>query len=305
MSRPTSAAGFTLLEILVTIVITAMVMTVLFSAHQTFITAGRSIEDGSRDRAARVVLDRIERELVGATLIVREEESDPLAHPYLFVGDDRALGESETDTLRFITQSALRPGATATAPGPQLVSYAVEQESADRLHLVRVAEPVPAQMSKQISILDAPRVAEDLATFKLRYQGEAGLLDRWDSTEVEQLDQLPLAVEVTIQLWEDGPDGEAVAGDPFTRRVSLPIRPFALAPDDPDAADGPCIEIAPCIPLILDELDLVEGPGPERWEENLLELEERCWHAPNPSQQLSSTLRALANKRVDPREVCE
>jgi len=61
------AAGFTLLEILVAVFIMAMVLTFAFQAYQGIEHAySRVGSTPSRDRAARIVLDRLERELVGS-----------------------------------------------------------------------------------------------------------------------------------------------------------------------------------------------------------------------------------------------
>ena len=56
------AEGFTLLEVLVAVFIMSLVITFAFQAYRGIADAyARVTEEGTRDRAARVLLDRIER----------------------------------------------------------------------------------------------------------------------------------------------------------------------------------------------------------------------------------------------------
>src|SRR5262249_19040883 len=62
-------AGFTLLEIMVAVLIMAILLTFTFQAYRGIEGSYQRVGNStSRDRAARVVLDRLERELVGTVL---------------------------------------------------------------------------------------------------------------------------------------------------------------------------------------------------------------------------------------------
>lgn len=124
--------GFTLLEVLVAMFIMALVLTFAFQAYQGIAEAYTRVSSTtSRNRAAEILLDRLERELVGAVLIEREEGADPLLHPYFFFGKMRMYADAEGDELRFITQTPLR--SQGSAPGAlALVTYGTVPSQTDR-----------------------------------------------------------------------------------------------------------------------------------------------------------------------------
>ena len=84
-----SRAGFTLLELLIALGITALLVTAAVQAYVSISEAQERARGGhNRDRSALVLLDRIERELEGSMLVVRSEREDRLGHPYVFIDDD-------------------------------------------------------------------------------------------------------------------------------------------------------------------------------------------------------------------------
>lgn len=260
--RP-NEAGFTLLEILVAITITAMLVTATVTGTRQLHSAfERAVQDYDRTRTARILLDRLERELVGTMLVVREVEGDEDTrdeHPWLFIGDDRVFDSNDSDAVRFVTRSPARaPGAQES--GLRMVTYAVENLEGDRYDLVRQEQELPAALDKDLNTFDAEPVVEDVFRFSLRYQDDEDgeWKETWDSTDVAQLDRLPNAVELAVQLVELHPDGEWVAGQEQTRLVKLPVRPIVPGPPEEGAADdGACegVTLNECFVLFQDELN--------------------------------------------------
>ncbi len=112
MTRTTAVEpqqGFTLLEILIAISITALLVMAAIQAHLGIMRAQQRATGGiHRDRAAEILLDRLERELTGAFLITKPATIARAAHPYLFLGADVFDEERDADSLRFVTTPYLR-----------------------------------------------------------------------------------------------------------------------------------------------------------------------------------------------------
>jgi hypothetical protein len=76
-------------------------------------------------------------------------------------------------------------------------------------------------------------VSEEIESFRLRFLDEAGeWREEWDSTQIVESGELPLAVEIEVALRNrnDEPDDEGFAPEPrlYTRHVPLPLRPIDL-----------------------------------------------------------------------------
>lgn len=282
--------GFSLLEVMVAIAIMAIVLTLAYQTNSGIQrAAARVIDGGSRARAAQVVLDRIEREIVGTLMVQRQDGDDPLLHPYVFFADDRVSGDGDADELIFITQTPLRSIGSGTG-GVRSVSYGARPSDAlGHLELLRAEKPLPRQMERDIDLSDAQVVAEDVADFDLRYRGEdVDWVDRWDSTGVVQLDLIPEAVEISLALWERDRSGAATKGERVTRTVLLPVRPFPMAPPA-EGVDGECatgISLAECVARF--QRQLAEVPTLQAEIQRQLGLvPESCWNVPDPSDALT------------------
>ncbi len=238
--------GFTLLEILVAIALTSVIM--LFAVQifrQITQTQDRARPDRSRDLPALVFLDRIERELTGATLRIKPDEIDRLSFPWLFAAEDRVFGSNDSDALRFVTQTPARAPGQHDG-GLRVVHYALAEapEEDTRLDLYRFEERLPPNLRKEIRIEDGSPVLEDVHMFRLRFSDGVDWRDSWDSTAIAQLDRLPGSVEVAIQLYQEDELGEWVPGPEHTRVIELPLQPFAR-PDpvaEQGCATGPTVE---------------------------------------------------------------
>ena len=285
-----AAQGFTLLEVLVAVFIMSLVITFAFQAYRGIAEAyTRVTEVTSRDRSARILLDRIERELTGTVLVQREEGADPLKHPYFFLAEPTAIADSTGFELRFITQTPLRsPGSPPAALG--LVTYAAApSQTGPGFSLLRQEEPVPAFLAKDVKWDKPQTVADNVASFTVNFGGDVDPgTQGWDSTSEAQLDALPEALEIAVSLWETGPDGEPFPGLEFTRVVHLPVRPFRLSPEKvAGAADcGQGMTATACVQQFSAELAAASPSLSAAINDALAQTANGCWNDPQAGEPL-------------------
>lgn len=287
-----SDAGFTLLEILVAVCIMAMVLTFAFEAYQGIEHAYQRVgHSPSRDRAAKIVLDRLERELVGSILIQREDGTDPLLQPYFFWGEAKAYGEADADTFRFVTRTPIRPPGSGTDNMMEIVTYgAVPSQSGAGFALLRQAEVLPPQLLKEVKWESPDIVADNVATFLVRYRSDqAQDSEGWDSTGAEQLDQLPASVVVTVSLWEHDESGKDLEGPEFSRTIDLPVRPFKLSPDNGKKQGADCGEgmtVQQCIDQFTSQIQQASPSLATAIQDAQGQVQDGCWSPPQPSAAL-------------------
>jgi prepilin-type N-terminal cleavage/methylation domain-containing protein len=283
--------GFTLLEILVSVVIMAMVLTFAFEAYQGIEHSYQRVgQSPSRDRAARVVMDRIERELVGSILVQREDGSDPLLQPYFFFGATKEYAEAEGDSLRFVTRTPIRaPGDPPLAF--EVITYGtVPSQAGPGLALLRQAEPLTNQLVRDVTWQSPDVVADNVALFLLRYEGDNQQpTEGWDSTGAAQLDQLPISIVMTVSLWEHDESGKDIQGPEFTRTIDLPVRPFKLTPDKNGQQATSCGEgmtVTQCIQQFQSAMDQASPSLASAIKDAAGQVTDTCWNPEQPSANL-------------------
>jgi len=292
-SEHSAEAGFTLLELLIVTLMTAMVVAVSF---QLFESTRRTFQlrrpDGGRELAAQVFLDRLERELQGTIMLQKVEGEERLDFPWVFVSESKLFDSNESDNIKFITQSPARiPGRDSE--GLRLVSYGIETaRDLERYDLFRLEESLPSQMEKEVRVYDGDPVLEDIARFELTFNtaGEGARRESWDSTDVAMLDQIPHSVEALLTLYEDR-DGELEEGREFRRVITLPVRPFA-PPEEDDSdicSDGP--SISTCLRQIITQYQPNDATIDQLWE-LADEAGQGCWY-PGQASEMSVGLRRL------------
>jgi hypothetical protein len=222
----------------------------------------------------------------------------------VFIGRDGSRGEQEADALHFVTRTPARAGLGQPAAGLVLVSYAAAEVEDAGLALLREARPLPHRLQARVELREGDVVADDLMQFSLRYLGGEtdGWTDRWDSTSIATLDELPTGLEIVIQLYEWGADGERVEGREHRRLVALPILALDLDEErsaaEPAAGSDECTTNDECLELFG---DLVAEQPPQR-RQQILNLATRvvgeCY---DPETAFAEALRQLG---VDPDEAC-
>jgi type II secretion system protein J len=302
------APGFTLLEILISIAITAMLVATAITAFRGIIQIqDRARPERNRAQSARVLLDRLENELLGTMLIMKKPFAPRLRHPWLFVGEDRAFGTNDSGALRFITSNPARPPGETSETGIRMITYAVGAVGADdRLALYRSEQRLPRGMQKRIDLKFAVPVIHDLVSMRLRYLDAPGWRDDWDSTDLSQLDRLPLEIEISLKLYEKQSDGTQTPGPEYTRTVSLPVRPLTQAAEgllDPSCPGG--LTLRGCIK----RLQLLISKLPKSQRNPIVALRRNapdlCWAPKEGSETLDRLKNALREALHSvPDEIC-
>ena len=260
-------AGFTLIEMLASIFLTSVVLTVAVSFY---IDLSRATEAATlklrNTRHAATIIDRVARDLQSAILVVKPAETDPIEHPWIFLAEASLTGEG-ADRVKFVARNS-RSHATIENPSDlAVVSYLLEpsEDFDESFELYRFSSPrLPEGLDRDFPELDDPSarlVARDVSSFSLRFRANGGdWVDLWDSSTLLASGQLPDEVEVSVALLDESVDSADDFDDSeeprvYTRRVSLPLRPIDIQKQIDQAVglagrgsgEGGCITVGECI----------------------------------------------------------
>jgi len=199
MMKRTDMRGFTLIEILVAIVIISLLLTTVFGVFSSVSGTQERLErEAGEHHLARVLLDRIGRELRGAYLSNNRQT--------LFA----AGNEEGRPTLTFTTTTDTPYGDTRA--GLAIVRYRLEgavPEAETGLTLLRGERQL---FSEHEEFAREHRLTDTLRKFELRYYDRG----RWDTEWPAEKRALPQLVEVTLTL------GSAAAETVFRTACELP-----------------------------------------------------------------------------------
>ena len=262
MNGARRSGGFTLIEILVVSLLTAIVLS--FSVN-FYLQLSRATQEAAalteEGRRAVAILDRIARDLEGAFLVKKPEAVDPLAHPWVFLGESGVTGGA--DRIKWQTRNHRPRADAANESDLAVVSYWASRADDDGLVLHRFSTPhLPEGLDRSFPTDNAAGVqafARDVAEFGIRFLDEEGnWVDEWDSSTLARTGQLPRAAEIRVALV--APDEGSLLGpepsQPFSRRVWLPLRPLDLEEalegdgegdeDGDEEEDAECVTVAEC-----------------------------------------------------------
>lgn len=219
--------GLTLLEVLVSVAILAMVSVLIYGAFDGMTRAKKGVGHmNQRYREGRLAVRRLARELPSAFISAHQPLNQNLiVHETLFVGEN----STPADRLDFTSFSHRRFMRDVHESDQNELSYFGSQDP-------DVAGKTDLARREQTNIdLEADRggtvqvLAENIDLFDLEYLDPiTGLWqERWDSTSTTgQLGRLPLQVKVTLVL-RDGPAGQNL---PFVARIPLAMQsPLSFA----------------------------------------------------------------------------
>jgi prepilin-type N-terminal cleavage/methylation domain-containing protein len=236
-----SPSGFTLIEVLAVVLVTALLLGATISFYVNLSREAAHASESTRVvRRASALLDRIANDLEHTVLVKKPAEMDPLQNPWLFLAESRfsqSGAQRASDQIKFIRRELPRASA-GPASDLAVVAYTLQRgEEGDRFQLRRWSQPeLPDGMEREFPRSDDPDallLADDLSYFGLRFRDGAGnLLDHWDSTQLVESSELPLAVEIDVAL---APPASANAepateAEPmhYVREVELPLPPIDL-----------------------------------------------------------------------------
>ncbi|WP_429885911.1 type II secretion system protein GspJ [Geoalkalibacter halelectricus] len=182
-----SAAGFTLLEILVALTVTAIVLTATYGVFTSLSTAKDELErDGEIYHQARVLFDRMGRE-------IRSTYFRPAVSETLFQGGEGEIRDQDFLELTTAITSPTLPRAT----GISRVRYEVRLNPNDR-------EGPPILVRREESLLPGGsaegmehRLAAGVSRFGVRFFDGVEWRDAWNTTEGGGLPQM---VELLLEM---------------------------------------------------------------------------------------------------------
>jgi prepilin-type N-terminal cleavage/methylation domain-containing protein len=237
-ARAADWRGFTLIEVMAVMLLTGLVLTGVFRFYADLAEASRAASERLRtDRRAAAVVDRIARDLESAVLEKRPAEQDPLGWPWLFLAED-ATRELGAQRLKFVSRGRLPRASALRESDLEVVAYFLAPREDGAFDLVRSSHPrLPESLDRSFPRADDPGSAvlsEGVAAFGVRLLSDQGAwLGEWDSSQLVESSELPLAAEIAVALLpgaEDAPlDAEVEEPELFVRRVLLPLRPLDVA----------------------------------------------------------------------------
>lgn len=238
---PRRASGFTLIEVLAVIFLTTILLGVALNYYVDLSKASTRASDLTRDgRRATSLMDRVARDLENTILVTKPPEVDPLAHPWIFRAEP-FHSELGADRVKFVARSHRARRSDGPVSDRELVAYLLRpSEDGEGYELLRWSAPHVESEGLDIEFPaeDDPAalvLADGISDFGLLFLGEDGeTTDRWDSTQLLESGELPVAVEIRVVMLSTAErnGGEPLLDDevvPYTRQVLLPVRPLDLA----------------------------------------------------------------------------
>jgi type II secretory pathway pseudopilin PulG len=259
--RLRGGGGFTLIEMLAVMLLTAGVFIAAVTYYLALARASNAATDATRDeRRGTAAVDRVARDLQEAALVRKPDALDPLAHPWLFLAEARAGGDG-ADRLKFATRSHVPRASALHESDLAIVTYFLAP-AADGVafELLRGSTPrLPPALDRSFPSPEDARIhrlVDGVASFSVRLLSEDGEWhDEWDSSTLVHSSDLPVAAEIRLALDPTEGDGRELAT--FVRRVVIPLRPLDLevllarterdGEEERDEEDGECITVDECI----------------------------------------------------------
>jgi prepilin-type N-terminal cleavage/methylation domain-containing protein len=200
--------GFTLLEVLVSVAILAIIMAAIYSAYTTNVEAIQiARENGQVHQTARIVLDRITKDIQSS---LSETWSLSGTNRLDFIGRDQESDGKRMDRIDFATLTWL--GVSEQSPASDLceVGYRVGEDPEEPEVLVLMRRQKILAVLPEEDASPGERFAEgggeqelarNVAEFRITYENTQGEeLDRWSTEETDSASGLPLLVKVRLVL---------------------------------------------------------------------------------------------------------
>ena len=181
MTRNRNENGFTLVEVLVALAVTALLLTAVYQTVSSAANARQklAVENG-RHHAARIVFERIGRELQSLH----------------FVASDARTRFNGGDTRELLSFTSTASTPLAKEPGlPARISYQIELDPETATTAYRLTRTESAALT--VDTGRAYRLADDLGTIEIRFFANGRWTDRWDSAAEQAL---PDAVSLTLAI---------------------------------------------------------------------------------------------------------
>ncbi|HEX9594052.1 MAG TPA: type II secretion system protein GspJ [bacterium] len=193
-----AAAGFTLVEVLVTLGLLVLVMTMVYGSLWSTVDgitriAGRT----DREQAARILLEMMERELRSALLTADDTR-------LVFLGQDGTANNLPADRLTWVQAAHLKLHPSLPETETAEVSYWLESDADG--HVVLYRREDATRDGDPEGGGGTYRLSDALLGLDFQYYGPQGWTHEWDS---RQANVLPRVVQISLFLPAESPDPEA------------------------------------------------------------------------------------------------
>jgi len=200
--------GFTLLEVLVSMAILAIILATIYSAYTTNVEAIQiARQNGEVHQTARIVLDRMTKDLQSALIQAgedRKEESGSSEKIKLgLVGQQREINRRRADRIDFTTVTHLP--LTERGPSSDLceIGYLVSEDPEGKvLVLLKRDDPTADEDFTEGGSLQ--EIARNVIEFNLTYLDSRGEeSDKWSTLEGGAESGLPALIKLRLVLGDD------------------------------------------------------------------------------------------------------
>jgi len=219
-------AGFTLLEIMVSILIFSVILTTVFASFRTVFFSTDTIDTGL-DTYGMVgsCLNRISLDLSGISIAKPPEyakpEFDSTPDPYRIVGDQSDVSSGDFSRLRLASRSHVPLDGSVHESVAEIVYYVTNDENegyslrrSDRLYPYT---PPDEQAGD-------PVLCENLKSLVITYLDTEGTVhDTWDSESKDTEYATPKAINIVLEVGEE--ESQSMV---FETMVMLPVMREAL-----------------------------------------------------------------------------
>lgn len=219
-ARRAGQRGLTLIEVLVSVAILAMIATLIYGAFDS-LSRGKKGEAqrGERSRQARAAIDRMSRELTSAYLTMHTPPPSLQTRVVAFKGTNG----TPYDRVDFASFAHLRVDKDSKeSDQAEIGFFALSDPDKDgKVDLVRREQTPPDQDPQRGGVVSV--VCEDIESFDVRYfdPTTGQWLEQWDSTQVTaQQNRLPFEVKITLVL-KNVPAGVQAT---YITKLALPIQ---------------------------------------------------------------------------------
>ncbi|MCE9583921.1 MAG: prepilin-type N-terminal cleavage/methylation domain-containing protein [Planctomycetes bacterium] len=209
--------GFTLLEVMLTITITAVMIGILYGVLIATLQAREKIEKAAEtDEAGPVVLKLLADDLAAAFVPPVPDapppaEGEPAAvNPSYFVGKDASGSAGDADTLDFISSRDVWDPANQRVADFAEVGYFLRPNPDDTTLSILVRREDPYVDDKPASGGTLQEMYNRVKTLKLQYFDGKDWLDKWGDVDAQKK-TLPQIVKITLIIV---PDAELAKKDP-------------------------------------------------------------------------------------------
>ena len=227
--KPGAHAGFTLLELILSMAVAVMLAGTLYAALSTAMKARQSaMQTIATTRVGAMAMDIICHDLENV-LPPSNSQSENLFLSGPFQGEHQGSGDSENDDVVFRTmgQDETASDADPLSEAARQVEYLIRTDLNPPVLVRRLTKNVLATVQPTP---DDEIIARNVRAFSVQYFDGTEWQTDWDSTQLG--DVLPFAVQVTMTL--NDPQGAVLSsGQPRTWKLTRVV-PLACAKISPE-----------------------------------------------------------------------